>query len=673
MQLVSVNIKNFRSLKNVSISLGEHTAFIGGNGAGKSSVLRAIEKFYSTAKNLDADDFYGRDQTNAVEIELTFGFLSDDEAETFASRVREAQLVVTRVFDCTASSGRYYGSVLQNPDFIEIRQHQTAAPKNAAYRELRTSNLTYADLPVAANAQAVDAALLSWEAAHSDSLELARDNGQFFGFQNASREALGRHTSFVFIPAVRDASVDASDGKSSVIGKLLELLVRSAVLQRQEIVDFRAEVNARYLELVSPESMPELGVLANHITADLRGIYEDAEVGLNWREVGEFPIPLPTADVTLTDDGFGGPVDRQGHGLQRALVFTLLQQLARSSLPVTNHNPNEAGGDVAPVAQAPSLILAIEEPELYQHPTKQRHFSRVLRQLSAGTLPGADGRTQIVFASHSPHFISLRNADEIRLARRIADEDTEFKQCQISALDLEIIAQKLETATQRPQGTFSAATLVPKLHIVGNEVAEGFFANGIVLVEGRSDKAALDTIAQLLGRNFESAGIAILPVEGKGNLFSPLAIFRELGIPTFCLWDCDVGVKKTKPIQNLHLLRLLDPDQNHTEAPKETAVGDAFAHFEINLEATLQQDLGEDIFIQSLGSACEEFDFQVSDDSIKMPEIMHATILNADSIGRRSATLEAIVKAIWLHLTGNIIQQKNFEPAPPVEPEYAPS
>jgi putative ATP-dependent endonuclease of the OLD family len=89
MQLVRARVKNFRSLKDVTVSFGAHTALIGGNGAGKSSILKAIDKFYSTSKTLDMDDYFGRDMSIPVEIELTFGDLSPQEIETFESRVRE--------------------------------------------------------------------------------------------------------------------------------------------------------------------------------------------------------------------------------------------------------------------------------------------------------------------------------------------------------------------------------------------------------------------------------------------------------------------------------------------------------------------------------------------------------------------------------------------------------
>jgi hypothetical protein len=656
MQLVRARVRNFRSLKDVTVSFGAHTALIGGNGAGKSSILKAIDKFYATSKVLDVDDYFGRDVSVPVEIELTFGGLSPQEIDTFESRVRDGQLVVTRIFDGTSSSGRYFGSVPQNPDFLPIRAHPTAAPKLAAYRQLRAGNPAYMALPAAASAVAAEEAMLAWEAAHPNNLILHPDDGQFFGFQNAGRGALQRHTSFVFIPAVREAAVDAADGKSSAIGKLLELVVRSAILQRQDVVEFQQEMAARYQALVSPENMPELGILADRLTIDLKGLYRDAAVGLAWREVGEIPVPLPVADVSLSDDGFGGPVDRQGHGLQRAFVFTLLQYLAKTAVlppPAAAVEDDVAEPEAPAPPQAPNLILAIEEPELYQHPTKQRHFTSVLRGLSNGTLPGVESPTQIMFGSHSPMFVALDKADEIRLVRRVDCDEAEFKQCELRALDLGVVADKIGRAWQRPVGTYTAATLTPRLHILGTELAEGFFANGIVLVEGRSDKAALYASAKLFGRSFEEAGIAVLSAEGKGNLDKPYSIFRELGIPVFVLWDCDNGQKEAAA--NLALLRLVRPDEELQEAAPATFVGENYAHFENTLEAVVRQELTPEIHTACLASECEPFGLTPSNETQKIPEVMHQTLRAAREQGATSATMEALVKAIWRHLTGEEI------------------
>lgn len=654
MQLERARIKNFRSLRNIDVSFGAHTAFIGGNGAGKSSILKAIEKFYSTSKSCDADDFFGRDQGQTIEIELTFHQLSDQEAASFEDRVRDGKLVVTRIFDGGASSGRYHGIVPQIPDFVAIRSQSAAAQKRAAYNALRETNPLYADLPSAGSAAAVDQALLDWEAVHPEQLVLLLDDGQFFGFQNNSRGKLQRHTSFVFIPAVREASADAADGKTSVIGKLLELLVRSQILQRPDVQAFKAQMTEAYQTLVSAENMPELGTLAGALTADLRGLYQEAEVALSWREIGEMPVPLPMADVFLKDDGFGGPVDRQGHGLQRAFIFTLLQHLARTAVPEAEDAGamDAAGGvpdDPAVVAQAPTLILAIEEPELYQHPTKQRHFAEVLRGLSSGTLPGVQGHTQIIFGSHSPMFISMGKADEIRLTRRSACADIAFKQCSFQALDLDTVAQKLEQGWDKPAGSYSAQTLMPRLHILGAELAEGFFANGVILVEGRSDKAALTATARMLGVNFEAAGIAILSAEGKSNLDRPYVIFRELGIPTFLLWDCDqhLAEAKRKPATDIALSKLARPDQELNAAPTDDLISDCYAHFGQSLEHRIKEDITPEIYAACLAAACEPFGVNPSDDTQKIPEVVFQTLHRAKEQGCESEMLKNVVRAIW--------------------------
>lgn len=648
MQLLNARIKNFRSLRDISISFEAHTALIGGNGAGKSSILKALEKFYSTSKALDPDDYFGRDTTLPVEIELTFGELSSAEQETFESRVREGTLTVSRIFDGTSSSGRYYGSTLQNPDFAAVRAISGANDKRAAYRALREENSTYTDLPSATNAAQIEGYLLQWEQEHPDTLALLRDDGQFFGFQNAGRGALQRHTSFVFVPAVREASLDAADGKASAIGRLLEIVVRSAILQRQDMRAFQEEVTARYRALVEPANMPELGELATRLTGDLKSLYRDAAVGLTWREVADIAVPLPAADVSLSDEGFGGPVDRQGHGLQRAFVFTLLQHLAKTShqTPTAEGKSEEKVPSTTPPA-APSLILAIEEPELYQHPTKQRHLASVLRGLSAGSLPGATGPTQIIFGSHSPMFVAMERANEVRLTRRVKSSDSKFKHAQLTSLSLANVAARLEKSKNQPAGSWTAATLTPRLHILGTELSEGFFANGVVLVEGRSDRSALQACARLLGLDFHAAGIAILPVEGKLNLDRPYAVFTELEIPTFILWDCDLNKKEAGA--NPALLHLADANATYDE-PLSTRIAKNYAYFDDTLETVLISELGTELHQQCLAEACEPFGLTPNKDTHKIPEVMHQVLACAKGKGVSSPTLETLVQAIWSHL-----------------------
>jgi predicted ATP-dependent endonuclease of OLD family len=184
------------------------------------------------------------------------------------------------------------------------------------------------------------------------------------------------------------------------------------------------------------------------------------------------------------------------------------------------------------------------------------------------------------------------------------------------------------------------------------------------LVEGRSDKAALTAAAQVLGVNFEAAGIAVLSAEGKENLDRPLVIFRELGIPTFVVWDCDShkAGEGAKPTTNLALLRLATGDNTIVEPPASTAIGATYAHFSETLERTLRDEIGESLN-QCLAAACEPVGIAPSNDAQKIPEIMRQTLAAAKASGSECHTLAQTVRAVWLHIRGEHVAAVNESPS----------
>lgn len=84
MKIRDVRIKNFRTLKDVFIEFDVVTTFIGPNGIGKSTVLRALNWFFNGSKSGDlteADCSFGAVDED-IEVQVTFGNLSDaDRAE----------------------------------------------------------------------------------------------------------------------------------------------------------------------------------------------------------------------------------------------------------------------------------------------------------------------------------------------------------------------------------------------------------------------------------------------------------------------------------------------------------------------------------------------------------------------------------------------------------------
>ena len=650
MILKRMHISNFRAIHNATIELNSHTAFLGANGTGKSTVLRAMERFYAKSSNVELDDFFGRQTGQPIEIALTFTEFSEDEMDTFGSRIHNGEMTVTRVFEANAgrNNGKYYGATLQYPGFSRIRSADGAREKRRLFAEFSDANDEFGFTPVT-RVDDIEPQLAKWEGENADKCELSRDDGQFFGFTNVARGNLQRSTSFVFVPAVRDAAADAQDARGSVIAQLMELIVRSAIQQRDDVRQFRTRITDEYRELVDPERLPELNELSGSLSSTLQDYYRDTSVSLEWREPEEFSIPLPSTDVSLDEGGFSGPVHRKGHGLQRAFIVTLLQHLAHASAMTADQDEAQVdarGGEEDAVREAgeyvlPGLILAIEEPELYQHPTKQRHLQNVLTRLSNGTLPGVATRTQIMFATHSSLFVAVDRFDEIRLARRSVRADGEFPECSITFSTLQQVARRLERAHNLPEATFTADGLRARLHILGSEMAEGFFADLVLIVEGVSDKAALIAAARLAGFDLEANGVAVLQVDGKDNIDKPTAIFRELGIPVYVVWDCDTSAEDFQ--KNRMLQRLLDwPD----EYDAETRVTETFATLNPKLEAVLREELTEAVYDRELQQTVDEFGLARRKDALKAPYAMSATLSRAEGSGHTSATLQAIITAV---------------------------
>ena len=492
---------------------------------------------------------------------------------------------------------------------------------------------------------------------HPDQCAPTLDDGQFFGFTNVAKGVLSKASTLVFIPAVRDAALDASDAKGAVVAQLMELLVRSAVQRREDIREWQAQAAEKYKELVDPENLTELGELSGKLSETLQVFYRDAAVDLQWKPAGDFSVPLPTADVLIDDDGFEGPVDRKGHGLQRALILTLLQHLAVAV--ATNTDDDDEGvaqdgeaeaeggvGKVEPEIQMPGLILAIEEPEVYQHPTKQRHFATVLSNLSSGALPGVATDMQVIFASHSPLFVSTDRFDEVRLARRALTEGQEFKECKCTTATLDQIARRLEQLRVKPEGTYTAEGVRARLHIISPEVAEGFFANLAVLVEGPGDKAAIMAAANLLDFDLEGHGVAVLPVNGKNNIDRPAVIFEALGIPTYIVWDCDnadEGVETNRALARFGGVAEADLFDAQTRVEPE------FTCFQSKLEDVLADEIPS--LQECIDEVREAFGIAKKEEVLKSAFAMKEVLSRSIQKGHQSSTLGALANAIMVRAT----------------------
>ena len=153
-----------------------------------------------------------------------------------------------------------------------------------------------------------------------------------------------------------------------------------------------------YLKILN-DNRDALKTLSDSLTGRLQEwAHPDAHLSLKWNDDTSKAIVIdePLAKILAGEGPFEGELARFGHGLQRSFLLALLQELA-------------ASGQTA----GPRLLLACEEPELYQHPPQARHLASVLEVLSSQN-------AQVIVSTHSPHFVSGKGFESIRMFRKIA-------------------------------------------------------------------------------------------------------------------------------------------------------------------------------------------------------------------------------------------------------------
>jgi putative ATP-dependent endonuclease of the OLD family len=123
MRIKTVQIENFRSIQNQTIFFNQYTCFVGANGAGKSTVLAALNIFFQERTSMATDvakladeDYFRKNTETPIRISVTFDDLGRAATEALAAYVRGGELTVTAEASFNAGDGfgavRHYGQRL---------------------------------------------------------------------------------------------------------------------------------------------------------------------------------------------------------------------------------------------------------------------------------------------------------------------------------------------------------------------------------------------------------------------------------------------------------------------------------------------------------------------------------------------------------------------------------
>lgn len=530
MKLESVHIKNFRSIKDQFINISDYTCFVGPNGAGKSTVLIALCVLfrYSTdaATNLlslDKEDFHHKNTKEPIEITATFTDLNDEAQKKLNHYYRQGKLVFSAVarWDENTNSApvAQYGKRKVMKEFLQFFRDEEDGARVEDLRKLYASLKTdFPSLPTATTKAAMIASLRDHEEAHPEVCALVDSRAEFYGAAGKAQNLLEQFVQWVYVPAVKDATVEQLEAKKTALGLILERTVRLKMSLSEPLGKLREEAYAKYSALLK-EHEQALDDLASSLTTRIQEwAHPDARIMLSWRsEESQVQIDDPIAKLLAAEGRFEGHLPRFGHGFQRSLLLALLQELVSTS--------STAG---------PTLILACEEPELYQHPPQVRHLASVFDEL-------ASKNTQVLVCTHNPLFIRGENFEEIRFVTKTRDAG----EAEVRHLTFEQVADTIHDAGgKRPLKLEGTALKVSQA--LKPNVNEMFFTSVLVLVEGVEDAAYISTqlILQDSWTEFRRLGGHIVICDGKGKMDVPLAIAIGLKIPTFVIFDADISKAK---------------------------------------------------------------------------------------------------------------------------------
>lgn len=479
MKISRVTLMNFKSFKSESIDFKNLMTLIGENNAGKSTILKALDLFFSITKTLNSD--YFNNVKEKIVIQVAFNNLNK-EAKDFFNKylLDDGETVIIRkeYFFESEESQKLLAVVLEEKlkDFKEKDKKDVVAI-------LDTNEI----FPFASRDKNYH-----WKSSP-------------FGWPAV---ATGYLPDFLYVPAVKDVKEEMKITDKSRFGEIINSMLEN-VLENEALKKVNEEFaklliganetqDGRIMQLKEFETM-----LSEKLSRHMKGASIKLDVSPpSIKDVFQSGTKLMVNDGVLT------PIETKGHGMQRSVIFVIFRVYA--DLLKKDHGEKK---------RTRSLIFGIEEPELYLHPQMQRTMFGILKEISKSD--------QVIFTTHSSFFVDMTEYPSICIVlKKTLEEGTKAIQYQA-----EIFAKEEEKNLFRLLNEFDP------------ERNEMFFGKKVVLVEGDTEKVVLPIIAKKIRDDyiFHENSITIVECGGKGTISIFAKVLNSFGIPYVVIYDKDVG------------------------------------------------------------------------------------------------------------------------------------
>lgn len=325
-----------------------------------------------------------------------------------------------------------------------------------------------------------------------------------------------RTMNILYYYAQRMPSKEVDFRKTSGSGKVLNYLIQHS-LEQSEIQEKDILKKTKLKNIVKNVNIQIKKI--NTITGDSVSAYVETEVD-----------KLVCRLLGLGDEN-GRELSSLGEGVQYA--FNILLQIIEIiyNVKVTRKPEdfeerliNRDGKKLFP------LFLVLDEPEVHQHPYRQRSLIRKIKALIENNnqeflnllkdLFDIDGLTgQIFIATHSPNILLDNYRQFIRLYKSTGT-DSQLKI--VSGMNV-VIDDKLYK------------------HMLHNFIylKETMFSKCIIFVEGDTENGAIPVFAERMGLDMDERGIGVIKLDGADSVKRCMALYKSFGIKSIALIDKD--------------------------------------------------------------------------------------------------------------------------------------
>ncbi len=589
MKLKWVHIKNYRSCKDVPIEIGQMHALVGANNAGKSAIIRALDLLFNpTVTKVDKETFWNGDIELTVWVEALFDELSDDEKDNEKLRPYlrpDGTFHIARSAEWKIEEAEEEGGPPDEGKPVISQHFCKPVPK---YDWLQESNINGKNIEKwwkdKDNLRVGDANFLDYVGAAKPKVGAWKEKAKEFIDNHLTKDNFidawndnpqgysgvlkGTLPHFIFVPAVRDVTDEAKVTKTNPFGKLLYAVLESVTAQQRVELETTLEGLQKKLNRIGGDERLESIVKTEKKLNDILKEYMTCDL--------EIEFQSPTVETLLTtpqlfaDDGFRNIVSNKGHGLQRAIIFSILRCYSELVTGV---------GD----KKKKPMIFAVEEPELYMHPQAQRTIRRVFKDI-------ANQGDQVIFSTHSSLLLDVAYFDEVIRVESVQKKIDGNKTVRSKIWQLPIQNMISDLAARHP-GANPTDSSIRELysHAYHPNRSEGFFAKSIILVEGATEQYALPIYAEALGHPLDSLNVSVVDCGGKGTMDRLYRIFNELGIPCFVLFDYDKDNKDANILEKSE--ELLEILGEATDPPDKTLITDKVSCFPSKWETDLSPEI----------------------------------------------------------------------------------